>query len=105
MLFADKMLFPLLALLLPLRSVCAAPTQPSVLSIPVRDIVAGNLSHHEPHLSFKLYARWLETRHGSYVARDPKAAFEKHSNIISVDCHSDREDCFFTSKRSFTDIT
>ncbi|KAH3919234.1 hypothetical protein HBH56_030490 [Parastagonospora nodorum] len=77
----------------------------SVLSIPIRDIIAGEFSAHEAHPSFQLYTRWLETPHGSYIRRDPKAAFAKHPNVARVDCHSDLGECLLTSELSFADIT
>lgn len=102
---ASKMLLPLLAVLLPCSSVWAHPTEPSVLSIPVRDIINTNLAAHEAHPNFKLYTRWLETPQGSYIRRDPKAAFAKHSNIVAIDCHSDTATCLLTSRVPFADIT
>lgn len=99
------MLFPLLVVLLKISSVWAAPTDPSVLSIPVRDIIKGDLSAHEAHPNFELYTRWLETTQGSYIRRDPKAAFTKYPRIASVDCRSDDATCLFTSRVLFTDIT
>lgn len=105
MLSANKMLLPLLTALLPLSSVWAHPTEPLVLSIPVHDITKNDLSAHEAHPNFKLYNRWLETPQGSYIQRDPKAAFTKHSNIVAIDCHSDTATCLFTSRVPFTDIT
>ncbi|KAH8696168.1 hypothetical protein BGW36DRAFT_408118 [Talaromyces proteolyticus] len=99
------MLFPLLAVLLQISSVWAAPMEPSVLAIPVRDIIEGDLSAHEAHPNFELYTRWLETTQGSYIRRDPKAAFTKYSRIASVDCRSHDATCFFTSRVPFTDIT
>jgi hypothetical protein len=88
-----------------LHSVWAAPAEKSVLSIPIRDIIARDFSTHEAHPSFQLYTRWLETPHGSYIRRDPKAAFAKHPSVATVDCHSDLGDCLLTSELSFADIT
>jgi hypothetical protein len=97
-------LFPL-AVLLQIPSVWAAPMEPSVLSIPVRDIIKGDLSAHETHPNFELYTRWLETTQGSYIRRDPKAAFTKYPRVASVDCRSHDATCLFTSRALFTDIT
>lgn len=101
----NKMLLPLLTALLPFSSVWSLPTKPSILSIPVRDIIRNDLSAYEAHPNFKLYSLWLETPPGSYIGRDPKAAFTKHSNIIAIDCHSDLATCLLTSRVPFADIT
>ena len=102
---ANKMLLSFLTAFLPFSSVWAHPTEPSVLSIPVRDIINDDLSAHETHPNFQLYSRWLETTQGSYIRRDPKAAFTKHSNIAAIDCHSDTKTCLLTSRVPFADIT
>jgi hypothetical protein len=99
------MLSLLFIALFQLDSAWAAPAEKSVLSIPVRDIVARDFSAHEAHPSFKLYTRWLETPQGSYIGRNPEAAFAKHPNVARVDCHSDLGDCLLTSELSFADIT
>lgn len=101
----NKMLLPLLTALLQFSSVSAAPTEPSKLSIPVHDIIRKDLSAHEAHPNFKLYTRWLGTPEGAYIRRDPKAAFTKYSNIVTIDCHADLETCLLTSRVSFADIT
>lgn len=95
----------LLALLSHLHLAWSAPAQNTVLSIPVRDIIAKDFSAHEAHPSFQIYTRWLETPHGSYIQRDPQAAFAKHSNVVKIDCHADLDDCLLTSELSFADIT
>lgn len=87
----------LLTALLQISASWAAPTEHSSLIIPVRDIVRKDLSAHEAHPNFELYTRWLETPQGSYIKRDPKAAFKKHSNIRSIDCHSNIGTCLITS--------
>lgn len=99
------MLFPLLSALVKLSSVRAAPTEPSVLSIPTHDIVRKDLSAHEAHPNFELYSRWLETPQGSYIRRDPKIAFSKNSNIAAIECHSNLATCLFASRLAFADIT
>lgn len=101
----NNMLFPLFTALLPFPSVWAHPTEPSVLSIPVHDIVNNDFSAHEAHPNFKLYSLWLDSPVGSYVGRDPKAAFTKHANVVAIDCHSHIGECLFTSRLSFADIT
>lgn len=99
------MLSSLFIALLHVHSAWTAPTENSVLSIPIRDIITGDFSAHEAHPNFQLYTRWLETSHGSYIRRDPKAAFAKHPNVARVDCHSDLRECLLTSELSFADIT
>jgi hypothetical protein len=86
-------------------SVWAAPTQPMVLSIPIRDIIENDFSAHEVHPNFDVYTRWLETPQGSYIQRDCHATFAKHPAIASIDCHSDLGTCLFTSRIAFADIT
>lgn len=38
------------------------------------------------------------------MKRDPRAAFAKHNNIVSIDCHIDAGDCLLTSRLSFKDV-
>ena len=102
---AHHTLLPLLTAFLSFSSVWAYPSESSVLSIPVRDIIENDLSAHEAHPNFELYSRWLETAQGSYIGRNPEAAFTKHSNIVAIDCHSHTATCFFTSRVPFADIT
>ncbi|KAL8649509.1 MAG: hypothetical protein Q9226_005556 [Calogaya cf. arnoldii] len=99
---ANNILFLVFTVLLP---VWALPTHPSKLSISVRDIVKNNLSAHEADPNFVLYTRWLETPQGSYIRSDPKAAFTKHPNVVTIDCHSDLSTCLLTSQLTFADIT
>jgi hypothetical protein len=98
------MLASLCFALLNLHWALAAPTEAPVLSIPVRDIIARDLSAHKSHPNFKVYTRWLESPQGSYIRRNAKA-LDKHPNVASIDCHSDDRECLFTSKLSFADIT
>lgn len=99
------MLLPLFIVALQCAFARATPVESQPLSIPVRDIRNGNLSAHESHPQYKLYTRWLESSFGSYIKRDPRAAFDKHDKIVSIDCLPKDNDCFFTSRVSFTDIT
>jgi hypothetical protein len=75
----------------------AVPREHPALVIPVHDIVRKDLSAHETHPHFELYTRWLETPVGSYIGRDPEAAFKKHSNVRSIDCNSKIGTCLITS--------
>lgn len=84
--------------LLILSSVSAAPTENSILSIPVHDIVKDDLSAYQAYPNIEIYTRWLQTPPGAFIQRDPKAAFAKHSNLVSIDCYSNTATCFLTSQ-------
>lgn len=98
------MLFSLSLALLPFSCVWARPKEPLTLSIPVDDIIKKDLSAHHSHPNFPLYTRWLESPIGSYVQRDPKAAFKKHAGIATIDCYSETETCLLTSRVAFSDL-
>jgi hypothetical protein len=98
-----KMLVQLLIFMLQTLSVRAIPTQSSHLSVPVSDILSGNLSSHTDHPSYNLYTQWLDST-GSFIKQDPKAALAKFGNIVSIDCHDHLKTCLYTSQLAFADI-
>lgn len=94
------MLFLLAAAALQSFAALAAPSSPDPLSVPVDDIVSGNLARHEEHHYFDVYKRWLESPIGSHMKRDADAFLEEHPSIAFVECHQGDANCFLVSRTS-----
>lgn len=83
----------------------ASPLDKPTLSVHVRDIIANDLSAYEGHSNYKTYLRWLDTPGpGSHIKRDAPRVFEKHPNIVSIDCGDDKESCLLVSRMAFHEI-
>ncbi|KAI9702321.1 MAG: hypothetical protein M1836_000800 [Candelina mexicana] len=73
-----------------------------VLSIPVADVLAKNLTPYQSHPLFGTYSNWTQTNEDvQALIANPNDPDVVSPNLIGVDCYPDSPLCFFSSSLKF----